>query len=172
MISRFGRGFESLRLHQVLTTKSIIQMERRRFIQQAGLFTYSALLNPKAKINSPTKLPFLKPSFLQEDIPTYLTRIGGDRLNLYRSISGNANHFKEGDEILGLAAKTDDQRKIAQTLIENTKLSFVKENLIHEDDLSSFNNSILSSNLPLNKISFKELKDYLISTQDDLEFFS
>ncbi|MFM1913421.1 MAG: hypothetical protein RIR51_1264 [Bacteroidota bacterium] len=147
-------------------------MERRRFIQQAGLFTYSALLNPTFNLCSPPFFLNLVPSLIGEDIPNYLNRIGGDKLNLYRSIAGNANHFKEGDEILGLAAKSDEQRNIARTLIENTQLSFVKENPIHEDDLSRFNNSILSSNLPLNKISFKELKDYLISTQDDLEFLA
>ncbi len=144
-------------------------MERRRFIQQAGLITYSALLNPTFNLCSPPFFLNLVPSLIGEDIPTYLNRVGGDRLNLYRSIAGNANEFKEGDEILGLAAKTDEQRNIARTLIENTKLSFVKENSIHEDDLSKFNNSILIENSSLNNISFKGLKEYLISTKDNLE---
>ncbi len=77
----------------------------------------------------------LLPAFDKEDIPTYIKRITGSfDINLYRKILGNANAFKEGDEIAGLAAANDEQRLMARNLIANTSLNVIIDYPIFNDN--------------------------------------
>lgn len=51
----------------------------------------------------------------------------------YREIIGWANEFKDGDEIVGVAAYNQDQRVWARTILSNTPIRVLQENPIYRD---------------------------------------
>lgn len=75
----------------------------------------------------------------REDIFSYLERQCGkfDR-ELYVKILGNANEFKEGDQIVGVAALDAQSRSNARSLIANTRLSDIDAHPPLVDELHSW----------------------------------
>ena len=73
-----------------------------------------------------------------EDLFSYIQRARG-RLDqtFYRQIVGAANAFKEGDQILGVAAADDDSRRQARRLLASTSLSQLSAHPLFEDSLYS-----------------------------------
>ncbi len=71
-----------------------------------------------------------------EDLVGYVERTAGawDPW-LYARLVGAANEFKEGDESLGLAAESAEQRRVARELLLHTKLRVVDERPILDDAL-------------------------------------
>ncbi len=71
-----------------------------------------------------------------EDLFCYIRRVRGrfDQ-TLYRQIIGAANEFKEGDQILGVAAADDDSRRRARSLLGNTPASRLSARPLFEDTL-------------------------------------
>ena len=64
----------------------------------------------------------------------YLDRTaGGWDPRLYSRLVGSANEFKEGDDIIGLAADGEDRRRLARTLLGSTTLREVNERPILDD---------------------------------------
>ena len=64
----------------------------------------------------------------------YLDRTaGGWDPRLYSRLVGAANEFKEGDDIIGLAADGEDRRRLARTLLGSTTLREVNERPILDD---------------------------------------
>lgn len=71
-----------------------------------------------------------------EDIFAFLDRAhGGFDANLYRQILGAANEFKEGDEIVGVAAIDEAARINARTLLSRTRIRDIDAHPVFEDDL-------------------------------------
>ena len=69
-----------------------------------------------------------------EDIPGYVRRVaGGWDETTYRKLLGAANEFKEGDEIIGVAAADEASRRYARELLANTSLEFVDRHPPHRD---------------------------------------
>lgn len=81
-------------------------------------------------------LPAAQPG---EDIFAYIQRHRGqfDRA-LYLKILGSANEFKEGDEIIGVAAKSQAERQLARQLLSETQLSAITTQPPHIDELYRF----------------------------------
>ena len=75
----------------------------------------------------------------REDIFSYLERQCGkfDR-ELYVKILGNANEFKEGDQIVGVAALDAQSRSNARSLLANTRLSDIDAHPPLVDELHSW----------------------------------
>ncbi len=73
-----------------------------------------------------------------EDLFSYIQRLRGrfDQA-LYRQIIGAANEFKEGDQILGVAAADDDSRRRARSLLANTHVGPLSARPLFEDSLYS-----------------------------------
>jgi ethanolamine ammonia-lyase large subunit len=71
-----------------------------------------------------------------EDLFSYIRRVRGrfDQ-TLYRQIIGAANEFKEGDQILGVAAADDDSRRRARSLLANTPAGRLSARPLFEDTL-------------------------------------
>lgn len=71
-----------------------------------------------------------------EDLFSYIGRVRGrfDQ-TLYRQTIGAANEFKEGDQILGVAAADDDSRRKARSLLANTRTGRLSAQPLFEDDL-------------------------------------
>ncbi len=71
-----------------------------------------------------------------ENVFDYVRRQrGAHDAKLYAQILGAANDFKEGDEIVGLAAATDASRQNARSLLANTRLADIDGHALHQDGL-------------------------------------
>ncbi len=72
-----------------------------------------------------------------EDVFSYIRRLRG-RLDqqLYLKILGSANEFKEGDEIVGVAAFDKASRAIARKLLAQTRLEDIEAHPPWSDQLS------------------------------------
>lgn len=71
-----------------------------------------------------------------EDVFQYMDRLeGGFNLALYCGVIGAANEFKEGDQLVGLAAEDDRSRRHARTLLSNTRLEDLRTHSLFSDAL-------------------------------------
>lgn len=79
-----------------------------------------------------------------EDIFAYINRDKGrfDDL-LYRQILGAANAYKEGDEIIGVAAADEATRQTARELLMNTRIGDIAAHpLLHDEQYQLIQNSL------------------------------
>jgi ethanolamine ammonia-lyase large subunit len=121
---------------------------------------------------------FLLPSALQsalkeikqeEDIFAFIKRTKGtfDK-TLYQQLIGAANDFKEGDEIIGVAARDVTARSNARRLISNTRAGEILNHPLFEDELYK----TMVENLPsralekTSNMTLGELKDFLIRKEE------
>lgn len=71
-----------------------------------------------------------------EGLVAYVHRIRGAwDSSYYFRLLGAANEFKEGDQIVGVAAVNDSHRKLARTLLANTRIEEIDSHPVLEDDL-------------------------------------
>ena len=102
----------------------------------------------------------------REDIFSYLERQCGkfDR-ELYVKILGNANEFKEGDQIVGVAALDAQSRFNARSLIANTRLSDIDAHPPLVDELHSWiaRTTTLATPRSLEGMTLGQLKVALLS---------
>src|SRR5262245_14350381 len=78
----------------------------------------------------------LQPSMPGEDVFRYLRRTaGGFSAARYKQILGAANPFKEGDQIVGVAAADDASRRTARALLAATRLDQINAHPLLEDNL-------------------------------------
>jgi ethanolamine ammonia-lyase large subunit len=70
----------------------------------------------------------------EEDLVGYVLRVRGEwDQELFAQLLGAANAFKEGDEILGLAAESDAARASARALLARTRLSDIDAHPLLDD---------------------------------------
>ena len=70
----------------------------------------------------------------EEDLVGYVLRVRGEwDQELFAQLLGAANAFKEGDEILGLAAESDAARASARALLASTRLSDIDAHPLLDD---------------------------------------
>lgn len=105
----------------------------------------------------------------EEGLIEYVNRTCGkwdeDR---YKQLLGCANEFKEGDAILGIAAKSDDERAIARRLLGHTCLADVDKHSPQKDQQYIAIQSAMNSAEHQRTANWKlaELKQFLL-TQDE-----
>lgn len=147
-------------------------IHRRDFLLKCGMVGVSMILINQSMLSATalSKKPSMGFVDIQdeEDIFKYISRVSGEfDINLYRKLIGAANEFKEGDELAGIAAPNDSARKIARTLIANTRLSdvmlhpiFIDEqyDLIHHS--TAFDDQTLS-------MTFGQLKNLLLTSEEE-----
>lgn len=112
-------------------------------------------------------LPAMK---LGEDLFRYIDRTtGGENQELYRKLLGNANEWKEGDEILGVAAQSAEQRIVARELLSNTKISAIDEHPPFQDKLLGWIDQARDSGArkKTNDWTLGELKRFLLDEHGD-----
>jgi len=74
------------------------------------------------------------PARTDEDLITYVRRVRGDwDQQLFARLIGAANAFKEGDEILGLAAANAEERAMARRLLGATRLADIDARPLLDD---------------------------------------
>ncbi|HRX80871.1 MAG TPA: ethanolamine ammonia-lyase subunit EutB, partial [Pirellulaceae bacterium] len=72
-----------------------------------------------------------------ESIFQYVGRVASSfDAALYKQILGAANEFKEGDEIVGIAAANQSSRELARKLLGNTQLGELDAHPVHSDHLT------------------------------------
>ncbi|QDT97125.1 ethanolamine ammonia-lyase subunit EutB [Gimesia aquarii] len=83
-----------------------------------------------------------------EDVFAYIQRVkGGFDLQLYREILGAANAFKEGDQIIGVAATDEESRKNARALLAATRIVDINAHPVFKDKLHQLITNRQSSTL-------------------------
>lgn len=119
-----------------------------------------------AKIPSATTYPT---DLERENIFSYIDRIaGGFNQTMYRGLIGAANDYKEGDELVGVAAASEDIRRQSRRLLSNTWIGEIDRRPLFQDELYNH----LQANLSREQdakwpgMTVKELRDYLLS-QDE-----
>ena len=115
-------------------------MLHRRALLKSALGTAALAANVKwpvvAAEQSRTDGVRLENSLPEEDIFSYLRRTtGGFAAAQYKNILGAANPFKEGDQIVGVAAADDDSRRVARTLLSATRVEQIDAHPLLDDQL-------------------------------------
>ena len=142
-------------------------MRRRGFIGGLAVGTVAASTWQLARSSSTDEvLGRLAPIEKGEDVFSYIERQFGrfDR-DLYLKILGNANEFKEGDQIVGVAAVDDQSRSIARSLLTNTRLTDIDANPPLVDELQSLiaRTTMPASHLSTSGMTLGQLKASLLS---------
>ncbi len=105
----------------------------------------------------------------EESLLAYINRMQG-RFDdaLFKRLLGAANEFKEGDEIVGVAAADDEERALARRLLSQTKLGDMDAHPPRVDDLDRMIQASLDPAVrqKLAGWTFAELKAFLL-TQDE-----
>lgn len=115
--------------------------ERRSFLRGLAGSTAAILVSDRmwrdilADESTPSGVSIREPHS-SEDIFAYLTRVDGQfDADRYKKILGAANEFKEGDQIIGVAAADAESRMRARQLLGNTRLSEIDRHPPHTDQL-------------------------------------
>jgi len=146
-----------------LTTGSSGHISKRKFCCiLAGSLVGAGLLPPLLQ----ARLLETKPD---EDLFSFMDRTLGkfDRTT-YQQLIGAANAFKEGDQILGVAADSEALRSKARQLLCNTKLGNILKHPLFEDHLYAALLENLSQE-PVKKTSpmtIEELKNFLLARDE------
>ena len=116
---------------------STVSLSRRRVLQTGLLSAASVPLGAHALAQQTAlsaSLQVLPEPLANEDLVAYVHRIaGGWDIGLYRRVLGAANDYKEGDEIIGVCAKTPAERTLARRLLEQTTLGQIDAHPPFED---------------------------------------
>ena len=152
-------------------------MERRDFLSKLGMATVSYTLVSGKVFGESDHFHFEKievPSpLVGEDLFQYIQRQKGSfDVTLYRQLLGAANEFKEGDEIAGIAAASDEDRLKARMLLAETSLDNIRKNSVFTDEQSEFiEQSTRSfqeteSGKAIGKLRMNEFKELLLKSSE------
>lgn len=146
-------------------------MLHRRRILGTGLAGAAVMACRTSPVGAATLLPFnvLPKPRTGEDLIQWIERTQGAwNHELYRAMLGAANPFKEGDEILGVAAISEEQRAIARELLSNTKIAEIDARPPFLDSMHTWNQQWLRSDAAAKvaTMTFEELKQYLLTRSE------
>jgi ethanolamine ammonia-lyase large subunit len=153
-------------------------MQRRNFLSKLGMVTASYALVSEKIFGESELFQFEKISVAsplgEEDLFQYIIRKKGSfDLPLYRQLLGAANEFKEGDEIAGIAAASEEDRLNARMLLAETRLQDIREHSVFTDEQSEY---IASTTLSfqetkagqaLGSLRMKEFRELLLSSPEN-----
>jgi ethanolamine ammonia-lyase large subunit len=114
-----------------------------------------------------------------EDLFQYIQRQKGSfDVTLYRQLLGAANEFKEGDEIAGIAAASDEDRLKARMLLAETTLDNIRKHSVFTDEQSEFIEQSTrefqetESGKAIGKLRMREFKELLLlSNETEIKTF-
>ncbi len=152
-------------------------MQRRDFLSKLGMATVTYTLVSGKVFGESDHFHFEKievPSpLVGEDLFQYIQRQKGSfDVTLYRQLLGAANEFKEGDEIAGIAAASDEDRLKARMLLAETSLDNIRKHSVFTDEQSEFiEQSTRSfqeteSGKAIGKLRIKEFRELLLLSTD------
>ena len=152
-------------------------MQRRDFLSKLGMATVSYTLVSGKVFGESDHFHFEKievPSpLVGEDLFQYIQRQKGSfDVTLYRQLLGAANEFKEGDEIAGISATSDEDRLKARMLLAETTLDNIRKHSVFTDEQSEFiEQSTRSfqeteSGKAIGKLRMNEFKELLLKSSE------
>jgi ethanolamine ammonia-lyase large subunit len=149
-------------------------LRRRAFIQTcvggaAALATGAIRPRPTRGAPLPPAVALAEP-LAGEDVFAYVRRHqGGFDASLYKKILGAANPFKEGDQIVGVAAADEDSRSAARALLARTRLGDLDAHPPLEDDLFRLLRQSLDAeaSAKTSRLTLGELKQLLLTQPDE-----
>lgn len=148
-------------------------VSRKQFLKQFGLasssvFLFNNFVYGFSKINGLFSSDVDLDNILeQDDIFTYINRVKGKfDLTLYRQIVGAANRFKEGDQLIGVAAANEVSRINAQKLLANTKIKDIDSNYLFQDEQLTLIQQTTQPNKELQEWTMKELKSFVLNKSE------
>ena len=140
------------------------RMSRRCFCGLLGGIIVNATLFPRQLYAQ------LKNVLPNEDIFAFMNRTVGkfNRL-VYQQIIGAANPFKEGDEILGVAAENEAARSKARQILSHTRVEDIQRHPLFEDVLYSrlLESLSLPSAQKTARMTLGELKTFLLTREEN-----
>ncbi|MCA9175113.1 MAG: ethanolamine ammonia-lyase subunit EutB [Planctomycetales bacterium] len=101
-----------------------------------------------------------------EDLFAHLRRVKGDfDAASYKQLLGAANEFKEGDEMVGVAAADEASRLRARQLLANTRIDAVARHPLHDDQLHRLLQRHVDAAVAaeVGRLTFGELKRRLLT---------
>lgn len=104
-----------------------------------------------------------------EDLIRYIHRVkGGWDQTLYRQLLGAANDFKEGDEIIGVAATTEQMRADARQLLSKATIQQIDAHPPFEDSLLTYISNVIDRKVQtqLSTMTLHELRTYLLEKDE------
>lgn len=104
-----------------------------------------------------------------EGLVAYILRVHGQwDITIYRRWLGAANEFKEGDQIVGVAATSENHRRLARKLLGNTRLEEIDAHPPMQDNLYLAIQSAISSDPNRRTASWtlEELKAILLKEDE------
>ncbi len=137
-------------------------IDRRRLLASGLLSVSLASLGARSFALNVDALP-------NEDLIDYVRRVNGKwDLQSYRQWLGAANEFKEGDQIIGVAAPNDDVRRLARQLLLATPISKIDQHPPFEDELSKLlaANVREESRARLKSLTLGELKTFVLERSE------
>ena len=108
-------------------------LSRRLFMKEVALGTAGAGIGLAGFGRSVLAAPVITGVNEGESLPAYLLRNFGEvESTLYAQVLGAASEFKEGDEIIGVAAIDAQSRSNARSLLANTTLAEIDRYAPHK----------------------------------------
>jgi len=104
-----------------------------------------------------------------EDVFAYITRVkGAFDPEMYKKVIGAANAYKEGDEILGVAADDALSRLNARKLLANTKLSDLYQHPLSQDSVQKliWDTTDKAAYAKIQNWTMQELKDFVLTKSE------
>ncbi len=104
-----------------------------------------------------------------ESLPAYLQRVLTDADPMaYARWLGAANDYKEGDEIIGVAAPDEATRQLARRLLANTTIAEVDANAPHRDQVFSLIEETTDANIraSLKDMTLGQLKAFVLTRSE------
>lgn len=141
-----------------------MMLKRRLFLSGlAGGVVTSAL---GVRLTADESVPVTLPA-AGEDLFTWIARTAG-RFDpkLYAQVLGAANEFKEGDEIIGVAARDAVSRINARKLLRETLCSAIDERPVFKDELWLFAESARRNAGRLATKTLAQLKRFLLESDE------
>jgi len=151
-----------------------MQWNRRDFVQTmlGGPFALTLSLAQAKKVTAGETNPSgvsISEIREREDLFAYMQRVKGEfDPRLYRQVLGAANEFKEGDQMIGVAAVDEQARNNARRLLERTRIQDLNAQPVFEDELHQMIVQGQSSDAGVRaaKMTLGELKQLLLTENE------
>ncbi|MCA9070884.1 MAG: ethanolamine ammonia-lyase subunit EutB [Planctomycetaceae bacterium] len=146
-------------------------IRRREFLKAtAGFASGTLFCVPQSRSAEPIETEtHLPPMQLGEDVFTYLKRTRKRiDLDLYKRVLGAANEFKEGDQIVGIAAGNEHERLQSRKLLAATRLGEIDRHTVYRDQLSNLitKNRDAQASQKSHEMTLGELKTFLLERDE------
>lgn len=142
-----------------------MDLPRRQFLQCLSALTLASASKPGRWAMADESVERLVSGATDEGLTAYLTReYGGWNDDAYKALLGAANEFKEGDALIGVAARNEAHRRSARQILSRTTLREIDAHTLQDDELDRALRGGLDQTVQtrLGDWTLRELADFLL----------